>query len=319
MEYFTPQPNFHTKLNLSSSDKLISNVSSNGKISTLCIPPPSPPQSPLARAILTHEDHNSLLVSNSWNSEFSNKSYRRSTHTFLSQYHIFKNNLINNNTSTTTTDYQFRVRKNKDSNSDTNSIVRPSKYHYRTRRVTKQHTINSDDSDNTADDIKHSNDEDSFSSRKPLHVRKINNVSPTVSTLASKDIISKIPQYIPEKSWKLIPDYSPSIDTLPKNNINCMKIDWKGSSMDLTNDPLKYKLHPAELIVAQLLRLPCDLYLDSKRRLFLEKTYRMKKGLPFRRTDAQKACKIDVNKASRLYTAFDKVDWLNDEHFIKYL
>lgn len=58
--------------------------------------------------------------------------------------------------------------------------------------------------------------------------------------------------------------------------------------MDLSTDPLRNELHPAELVLAQTLRLPCDLYLDSKRRLFLEKVYRLKKGLPFRRTDAQK-------------------------------
>lgn len=89
--------------------------------------------------------------------------------------------------------------------------------------------------------------------------------------------------------------------------------------MDLSVDPLRSKLHPAELVLASILRLPCDLYLDSKKRLFLEKVYKQKKGMPFRKTDAQKACKIDVNKASRLYSAYEKVGWLDNRHFEKYM
>ncbi|CCD26295.1 SWIRM domain-containing protein NDAI_0H01210 [Naumovozyma dairenensis CBS 421] len=137
--------------------------------------------------------------------------------------------------------------------------------------------------------------------------------------LASFEIISKVPQYIPNESWKLIPNYCPSTSEIPQTNINCLKIEWKGSPMDLSNDPLKEQLHPAELKLAEILRLPCDLYLDSKRRLFLEKFYRFKNGLPFRRTDAQKACKIDVNKASRLYAAFEKIGWFNDSQFGKFI
>ena len=49
-------------------------------------------------------------------------------------------------------------------------------------------------------------------------------------------------------------------------------------------------------------------YLDSKRRLFYEKVSRLRQGKGFRRTDAQKACRIDVNKASRLFAAFEKLD-----------
>lgn len=43
------------------------------------------------------------------------------------------------------------------------------------------------------------------------------------------------------------------------------------------------------------------------------------KGVAVQRTDAQKACRIDVNKASRLFAAFEKVGWLQDKHFEKYL
>lgn len=113
-----------------------------------------------------------------------------------------------------------------------------------------------------------------------------------------------------------IPDYSPDpYTTLPKGNNRCLKIEWKGQPMDLKNDANLDKLHPAEVLLASTLRLPCNVYLDSKRRLFYEKVNRMRSGMPFRRTDAQKACRIDVNKASRLFAAFEKVGWLNDRHF----
>jgi len=42
-------------------------------------------------------------------------------------------------------------------------------------------------------------------------------------------------------------------------------------------------------------------------------------GKEFRKTDAQQACKIDVNKASKLWSAFDKVGWLDPKWVKKYL
>ncbi|CCH46316.1 SWIRM domain-containing protein [Wickerhamomyces ciferrii] len=118
--------------------------------------------------------------------------------------------------------------------------------------------------------------------------------------------------------WESIPDYSPDTNLLPNNN-RCLKVEWKGQPMSLADDPLLDKLHPAEATLASILRLPCNLFLDSKRRLFAEKVTRMKKGLPFRRTDAQKSCRIDVNKASRLFAAFEKIGWLQDEKFEKFM
>ncbi|KAI5952766.1 hypothetical protein KGF54_003633 [Candida jiufengensis] len=119
-----------------------------------------------------------------------------------------------------------------------------------------------------------------------------------------------------------IPDYSPNaFETLPTNNAKCLKIEWKGQPMDLSQDPNlnKFKLHQGEILLASILRLPLAVYMDSKRRFFFEKVSKIKLGKQFRRTDAQKACRIDVNKASRLFAAFEKVGWLNDELFEKYL
>lgn len=115
----------------------------------------------------------------------------------------------------------------------------------------------------------------------------------------------------------LLVDYSPPVSSLPVGK--SLRAEWKGAPMDLSTDPNLHLLHSAEVHLAAVLRLPADVYIDSKKRLFAEKVHRLRQGLPFRRTDSQKACRIDVNKASRLFSAFEKVGWLEDELFTKYL
>ncbi|CCK70234.1 SWIRM domain-containing protein KNAG_0D04950 [Huiozyma naganishii CBS 8797] len=134
--------------------------------------------------------------------------------------------------------------------------------------------------------------------------------------LASASLVQKVPQYVQGTSWMEVPDHCPATGVLDHLGHKALRVEWKGSPLDLSADPLRDRLHPAELVLASILRLPVDLYLDSKRRLFLEKYCKVQRGLPFRRTDAQKACRIDVNKASRLYQAFEKVGWLDDKHFV---
>lgn len=115
----------------------------------------------------------------------------------------------------------------------------------------------------------------------------------------------------------LIADYAPPPSSLPAGK--SLRVEWKGSPVDLSADPLVSQVPAAELQLAATLRLTCQMYMDSKKRLFAEKVHRLKNGLPFRRTDAQKACRIDVNKASRLFTAYEKVGWLEDAWFQKFL
>jgi hypothetical protein len=67
--------------------------------------------------------------------------------------------------------------------------------------------------------------------------------------------------------------------------------------------------------LAANLRLDAATYLTSKRRMFIARLNCLKISKEFRKTDAQQACKIDVNKASKLWTAFDKVGWL-DKHWV---
>ncbi|KAG5358002.1 SWIRM domain-containing protein [Yarrowia sp. B02] len=142
--------------------------------------------------------------------------------------------------------------------------------------------------------------------------------SPKKRVVAPPSSSPAVPSRVHDTDYSELPDYCPSTDSLPTSG-RPLKAEWKGAPMDLSDDPMLNKLHPAEVYLASCLRLSCDTYLDSKRRLFAEKVHRLKFGLPFRRTDSQKACRIDVNKASRLFSAYEKVGWLDDELFKKFL
>jgi hypothetical protein len=121
-----------------------------------------------------------------------------------------------------------------------------------------------------------------------------------------------------DTDYKSLPDYCPSIDTL-RGNTKGLKADWKGQMLDLSNDPDRHVLDPSEVGLAATLRLSCATYLCSKRRIFEARLNALRIGKEFRKTDAQQACKIDVNKASKLWTAYEKVGWFKPEHFKQYL
>lgn len=121
-----------------------------------------------------------------------------------------------------------------------------------------------------------------------------------------------------DKDFLSLPDICPPLSTLPPKS-NSMKVDWKGAPIDLSADPHRDLLHPDELALAANLRLDCATYLTSKRRMFMKRLDCLRIGKEFRKTDAQQACKIDVNKASKLWTAFDKVGWLEKHHVASYV
>lgn len=121
-----------------------------------------------------------------------------------------------------------------------------------------------------------------------------------------------------DKDFMSFNDYSPPIGN-SLDNPNALKIDWKGSPIDLRNDPQHHLLHPNEVKCAQALRLDCATYLTSKRRIFISRVNALNIKKEFRKTDAQQACKIDVNKASKLWDAFNKVGWLEPEWFRQFL
>ncbi|KAF3000983.1 hypothetical protein E8E13_009421 [Curvularia kusanoi] len=118
--------------------------------------------------------------------------------------------------------------------------------------------------------------------------------------------------------YNAITDYSPPLSTLIGNEKK-LKAEWKGNKLDLSIDPDRHLLHEAELELASTLRLSCATYLCSKRRVFQARINALRIGKEFRRTDAQQACKIDVNKASKLWQAYDKVGWFDADYFREYV
>lgn len=132
---------------------------------------------------------------------------------------------------------------------------------------------------------------------------------------------SETPDRVPgtkreDVDYNALPDYAPSTSTLPKGIPKVLKADWPSNNiLNLSNDPDRDILHEAELNLAGTLRLSCATYLCSKRRIFEARVNALRIGKEFRKTDAQQACKIDVNKASKLWTAFDKVGWFNKDYF----
>jgi hypothetical protein len=110
-------------------------------------------------------------------------------------------------------------------------------------------------------------------------------------------------------------DFCPPTDNLG-HNAKALKADWKGAMLDLSTDPDRHFLHEAEVNLAATLRLSCAVYLSSKRRIFIARVQCGQRGKEFRKTDAQQACKIDVNKASKLWSAFEKVGWFDDRFFV---
>lgn len=115
-----------------------------------------------------------------------------------------------------------------------------------------------------------------------------------------------------------LPDFSPNAFATLRDN-KSLKADWKGQMLDLSTDPDRHLLHPAEVTLAATLRLSCATYLCSKRRIFISRIDALRIGKEFRKTDAQQACKIDVNKASKLWSAFERVGWFNRDFFQKYI
>lgn len=119
-------------------------------------------------------------------------------------------------------------------------------------------------------------------------------------------------------NWTDLPDYAPpssDLDTNPK----ALKVTWHGHALPLSDDLGQVHLHEQEIQVASTLRLSCAVYLTNKRKIFQARLQALKDGKNFTKTAAQSACKIDVNKASQLWEAFDRVGWFNPEWYKQYL
>jgi len=118
--------------------------------------------------------------------------------------------------------------------------------------------------------------------------------------------------------FESIPDMCPPLSSL--DLVKVKKIpQWKGSMLDLSDDEYRHLLHKFELDVASRLRLSCTQYLSSKRLIFEARVQYAKEGSDFKKTDSQKACSIDVNKASKLWEVFNSVGWFDEKWIQPYL
>ncbi|KAE8454405.1 hypothetical protein EG329_000027 [Mollisiaceae sp. DMI_Dod_QoI] len=152
--------------------------------------------------------------------------------------------------------------------------------------------------------------------RSPKGVVKVRGPKPAQPRGATPESGKRVARE--DKDFSSLPDFCPPLSSLP-NKPNSLKVDWKGAPIDLKYDPHAHLLHPDEIALAANLRLDCATYLTSKRRIFIKRIEAFRIGKEFRKTDAQQACKIDVNKASKLWQAFDKVGWLQPKWIQKHL
>ena len=125
---------------------------------------------------------------------------------------------------------------------------------------------------------------------------------------------------IGDVAYNSIPDYAPPTSTLPPGNPRILQVQWRqGALVDLSSDPDRHMLHDAEVELAKTLNLSCAKYLCTKRRIFQARVKALQEGREFRKSESQKACKIDTNKASKLCGVFERVGWFDKKYFFRYL
>lgn len=155
--------------------------------------------------------------------------------------------------------------------------------------------------------------------RKTLRTPKTRTITnfqyPSPSPYESRPKISTTSRE--DSDFESLVDLTPPLSTLV--NAHCLQVEWKGTPLPIEHELHFDLLHPAEQKLASTLRLTPAIYLSSKRRIFIEKVERTRRGKEFRKTDSQKACKIDVNKASKLWTVFDKVGWFDRKYIDAHL
>lgn len=119
--------------------------------------------------------------------------------------------------------------------------------------------------------------------------------------------------------WSELEDFCPAITSLDKAGVELSVVWNNASALNLDNDADRVHLHPQELKIASKLRLHCNEYLLNKRRIFAAKVKSLQDNAVFNKTSAQNATSVDVNKASRLWSAFDGAGWFDPVWFEEWL
>ncbi|KAG0298118.1 hypothetical protein BGZ96_002610 [Linnemannia gamsii] len=140
--------------------------------------------------------------------------------------------------------------------------------------------------------------------KRTKKIREPGYVSPTGFTHGGERVVQE-----PEEVVVLEPDVGP-VSVLDHQSLP--KIIWKGYPLNISGKIGFELLHPYEVHIASTLRLSPAQYLACKRTLILasRKYLSVPNGKQFKKSDAQKLCRIDVNKTSRLWEIFAKVGWL---------
>ncbi|KAJ2719717.1 hypothetical protein GGI07_005041 [Coemansia sp. Benny D115] len=103
-------------------------------------------------------------------------------------------------------------------------------------------------------------------------------------------------------------EQSRSIFELKPNATSC-SVKWaKAAPMDVSSFPLVEHLAPAERDCCSILRLYPEQYLTIKQALVHAGRTRMPGT--FKKRDAQKLCRVDVNKTSKVFEWFCKLGWI---------
>ncbi|CAG8681192.1 9570_t:CDS:2 [Ambispora gerdemannii] len=95
----------------------------------------------------------------------------------------------------------------------------------------------------------------------------------------------------------------------PLDHVKRPKITWKGMPHDIRNESYFEVLHHVEAQVVSTLRMTPIQYLNTKLAILSAAREFEDRGLPFRKVDAQRAVRIDVNKACKLWEFFHDVGW----------
>lgn len=133
----------------------------------------------------------------------------------------------------------------------------------------------------------------------------------------------KVDDDLKDDEWQKLPDYCPPQSTLEAAAGTApplLRVSWGTSDpLDLSSDPDAKYMHPQEVALAATLRFHCNQYLINKRRIFKARVRCLREGRAFNKTACQQCTAMDVNKASKLWAAFDAVGWFDERHFHRFL
>ncbi|KAG1253441.1 hypothetical protein G6F68_011337 [Rhizopus microsporus] len=103
------------------------------------------------------------------------------------------------------------------------------------------------------------------------------------------------------------PEWMPNMDAFER--YPHVRAIWKGTPLNIQSMPYYELLHPGEVNIASTLRLSPEQYLKCRRSLILAAEQFDKLNVKFRKSDAQKCVRIDVNKTSALWCVFNALGW----------